>query len=137
MGSIDLPVTPTNLRDRSLIKVGAEEGGGGYKIGKSRVLNLFVPSHLETGKSCPPPPPLKSGNLLHPPSVWLKVEAPVLKLHENFYVPLQYGYNSFHLPPFFCRGKTLLAPPPSPWLCKTPSPSPWLCNPPPPPPPGN
>ena len=57
------------LRDWSLITA-----KGGYKLGKSGVRKLVVPPPSRQGKTfCVPL--LKSGNILRPPSIWLKLQA--------------------------------------------------------------
>ena len=69
----------TLVRDWSLIM---GKGGGGYKMGKSRVQNRLRPFPLKTGENFLRPS-FYRGKLAPPPSpsVWLKLQAPMLKLH--------------------------------------------------------
>ena len=104
------------LRDRSLI-TGRWRG---YKMGKSRVQNLLhppTPFCKFPFKGCklvmPPPPLLKGGNILPPLSVWLNLQAPVLKLPQKFFCPPPPHFSrakAFFTPPFY-RDKTSLATP--------------------------
>ena len=67
--------------------------------------------------------PQAGGNLLCPPPVWLKLQAPMLKLPQNcLCLPTPFSMAKMFSVPPLCRGKTLLA---------LPLP---LCSPPPPPP---
>ena len=78
------------VRDWSLIT--GMGGGGAYKMGKM-VDSKPSATPLKTVKLFAPPPP---------PSLWRKLQAPVLKLPQNLLCPP---------PPPFSMAKTLSAPP--------------------------
>ena len=64
-------------------------------------------------KTCCPPPPFKGWKLFAPPSLWLKLQAPVLKLHQNCLCPPPFSMaKSPPPPPFFVGVKLHLSPPP-------------------------
>ena len=66
------------------------EGGGGYKMGKSRVRNFLRPPSRQ-GKTFRAPL-LKSGNVLRPPSRQGKTfRTPPFKEWKLYAPPLQYG----------------------------------------------
>ena len=76
---------------------GGGGGEGGYKMGKSQVRNFL----------CSPPqdrvklfvsPLLKSGNFLHPLSIWLKLQATAYKLPQNLLCPPFSMANTFSAP---------------------------------------
>ena len=80
----------------------------------------FAPPPSRQGKSfyAIPHPLLKGGNLLWPPPVWLKLQAPVLKLPQNLLYPPSGCLKLFQVPPtapffIFCIGVTLHLPLPS------------------------
>ena len=82
-------------------------GGGAAKWGNhgSETVCTPPPPRSRQGKSlCAPPPPplLKGGHFDPPPSVWLKLQASVLKLTQHFLCyPRQHGYNCLRPPPLF------------------------------------
>ena len=68
-------------------------------------------SPLKQGKSFPVPQ-LKGVELFAPPppTAWLKLKCPMLKLHKSLlYSPFNMAKTFSHTP-FYCRGKTSLAP---------------------------
>ena len=98
----------------SVINYGEGEGASKWENCKSGTFCAPPPPHLHKKvlNSLPPPPhPLKSGN---PPSVWLKIQAPVLKLLQSFRClpPPPFSIAQTFSDPLFCRGITSLAPPP-------------------------
>ena len=86
------------------------EGGGGYKMGKSRVRNfLSPPPPSKHGQTLYAPPPHFKGwkpFVAPPPPVWLKCQPPVLALPQNLLSP----------PPPFRMTKTVPAHPPPPFF---------------------
>ena len=80
-----------SLRKGLVINYG--EGGGGLQNGKIAGLKLFAPPSQDRVKKFAPPL-LKGGNFLRPPppSLWLKLQASVLKTTSKLFVPpLQHG----------------------------------------------
>ena len=98
-------------------------GGGGLQNRKIAGPKLVVPPPLRRGKIYYPPPCFKG---LFPPPVWLKLQAPMLKLPQNLCPPFRMQKNLLRPPPSFCRGKTSLAPPPLPFCCPPPPPLPVI-----------
>ena len=99
-------ITNNTPRDWSLIPGG---GGGGTKWENCGPKTFCPPSPRDRikllrppFKGWKPPPPL--------PSLWLKLQAPKLKIPQNFLSPFSTA-KTFSAPPF-CRGKTSLALPP-------------------------
>ena len=100
-------------------------------MGESRIRNFLRPPPSRQGHIFYAPPPfffLKDGYFFRPPpplSVWLKRQAPVFKLLQDFLCtyPLSMA-KAFPIPPF-CMGKTSLSPTPS---CFVPPPPPAPCN---------
>ena len=74
------------MRSGMVVVVG---GGGGLQYVKIKGLKLFVPPRpSRQGKNCHAPL-LKCRNFMHPPppSVWLKLQVPMLKLPQNCLCP--------------------------------------------------
>ena len=88
------------------------EGGGGYKMGKSRVRNMLRPPPSRQVKTFCPPPLLKSGNFLPPPFNMAKTSSYHVKPTPKLFVsPPSAWLRLFPPPPPFRRGKTSHAPP--------------------------
>ena len=83
----------SNLRDWSLII------GGGYNMGNLRDQNFCTAPPTQDRVKLVAPPLLNGGHLLCPPSVWLKLQAPVLKLPQNLLCPLFQGFKLHLVPP--------------------------------------
>ena len=86
----------------------------------SAMCNSYVTSFVFLGlqngkivgpKHFAPPPPSRQGKAFctHPPSLWLKLQAPVLKLPQNFLCPPSAWLKRF--PPSVLAGVNLTCPP--------------------------
>ena len=89
-------------------------GVGGYTMGKLWSRNFLRPptptqDRVKLFVSNPPPPFFLQVDFFPPPftsSVWLQLQAPMIKTPQNMLCPLPSAW----LLPLFCRGKTSLAP---------------------------